>query len=232
MNDNSIIKNIIENSLSNDFYEISIMPTLINFFLCLILGFVLRYFYLHKSNSLNGKNNIASILPLLTGIIFLVIVIVKSSLALSLGLVGALSIVRFRTPIKEPEELVYLFFAIAIGLGFGANQPVITTIISVTMILIINTWYSFKGKNSSYNLEFNLLLSWKDKNILIDDLISKIRDKLTSIKIIRVDYSNESYSAMLIVEPNNNITLDQILIDLKKYNNEIECTFTESNINW
>ena len=110
MNDSSIIKNIIENSLSNDFYEIGIIPTLINFFLCLILGFVLRYFYLHKSNSLNGKNNIASILPVLTGIIFLVIVIVKSSLALSLGLVGALSIVRFRTPIKEPEELVYLFF--------------------------------------------------------------------------------------------------------------------------
>ena len=147
MNDSSIIKNIIENSLSNDFYEIGIIPTLINFFLCLILGFVLRYFYLHKSNSLNGKNNIASILPVLTGIIFLVIVIVKSSLALSLGLVGALSIVRFRTPIKEPEELVYLFFAIAIGLGFGANQPVITSIISVTMLLILNTWYSFKGKD-------------------------------------------------------------------------------------
>lgn len=232
MNDSSIIKNIIENSLSNDFYEIGIIPTLINFFLCLILGFVLRYFYLHKSNSLNGKNNIASILPVLTGIIFLVIVIVKSSLALSLGLVGALSIVRFRTPIKEPEELVYLFFAIAIGLGFGANQPVITSIISVTMLLILNTWYSFKGKNSAYNLEFNLLLSWKDKNIFVDDLISKIRDKLSSIKIIRVDYSNESYSAMLIVEPKNNMTLDQILIVLKEYNDEIECTFTESNINW
>ena len=100
------------------------------------------------------------------------------------------------------------------------------------MLLILNTWYSFKGKNSAYNLEFNLLLSWKDKNIFVDDLISKIKDKLSSIKIIRVDYSNESYSAMLIVEPKNNMTLDQILIVLKEYNNEIECTFTESNINW
>ena len=47
----------------------------------------------------------------------LVIAVVKSSLALSLGLVGALSIVRFRTPVKEPEELTYLFFSIALGLA-------------------------------------------------------------------------------------------------------------------
>ena len=57
----------------------------------------------------------------------IVIMIVKSSLALSLGLVGALSIVRFRAAIKEPEELVYLFLIIAIGLGCGANQLVIIT---------------------------------------------------------------------------------------------------------
>ena len=51
---------------------------------------------------------------------------VKSSLALSLGLVGALSIVRFRAAIKEPEELIYLFLTIAAGLGTGAGQIKIT----------------------------------------------------------------------------------------------------------
>ena len=55
-----------------------------------------------------------------------IITVVKSSLALSLGLVGALSIVRFRAAIKEPEELTYLFFAISIGLGLGADQRVVT----------------------------------------------------------------------------------------------------------
>ena len=58
----------------------------------------------------------------------LIISIIKSSIALSLGLVGALSIVRFRTPIKEPEELLYLFVAIAVGLGLGANQLLATLI--------------------------------------------------------------------------------------------------------
>tara|TARA_B100000959_G_scaffold272031_1_gene320892 strand:+ start:91 stop:627 length:537 start_codon:yes stop_codon:yes gene_type:complete len=51
-----------------------------------------------------------------------VIAVVKSSLALSLGLVGALSIVRFRAAIKDPEELVYLFLCIGIGLALGATD--------------------------------------------------------------------------------------------------------------
>ena len=80
-----------------------------NFILTVIMSFITRKFYLTYSNSINGKMYVANVLPILSCIIFTVIVIIKSSLALSLGLVGALSIVRFRTPIKEPEELVYLF---------------------------------------------------------------------------------------------------------------------------
>lgn len=64
----------------------------------------------------------------------LIITIVKSSLALSLGLVGALSIVRFRTAIKEPEELLFLFIAITIGLGVGADQRW-PTVVGVLMML-------------------------------------------------------------------------------------------------
>ena len=67
--------------------------------------------------------------------------IVKNSLALSLGLVGALSIVRFRAAIKEPEELVYLFLVIAAGLGCGALQLKITVlgiILSLAIIFIYN----------------------------------------------------------------------------------------------
>ena len=64
-------------------------------------------------------------------------------MALSLGLVGALSIVRFRTPIKEPEELAYLFISIAAGLGLGANQT-IPTIVSVIFILVSMTILKFR----------------------------------------------------------------------------------------
>ena len=92
-----------------DMVYLDLIPTLYSFFMCVIMSFILRDFYIKRSFSLTGKMHIGSIIPVLSAVVFLVILVVKSSLALSLGLVGALSIVRFRTPIKEPEELVYYF---------------------------------------------------------------------------------------------------------------------------
>ena len=119
--------------------QLDIIPTLFSFFICVLMSFIVRDVYIKRSFSLTGKMHIGSIIPVLSAVVFLVIVVVKSSLALSLGLVGALSIVRFRTPIKEPEELVYLFLAIAIGLGYGAGQVLITTILSLSILLIIDS---------------------------------------------------------------------------------------------
>jgi uncharacterized membrane protein YhiD involved in acid resistance len=85
---------------------------------------------------------------------------VKSSLALSLGLVGALSIVRFRTPIKEPEELAYLFIAIAMGLGLGANQTVPTVVaglsIMAVMALMKRRQQAFANKNLYLSVDWQL----------------------------------------------------------------------------
>ena len=83
------------------------------------------------SSAFSNTKNAFSIVALST---VLIISVVKSSLALSLGLVGALSIIRFRTPIKDPEELGYLFFIIATGLAAGAEQE-IALIVSTPIIL-------------------------------------------------------------------------------------------------
>ena len=83
--------------------EQPISEIVLNLILCMLLVSLISWYYKKFSQSLGGKTHIGSILPLIGLTVFLVIVVVKSSLALSLGLVGALSIVRFRTPIKEPE---------------------------------------------------------------------------------------------------------------------------------
>ncbi len=74
---------------------------------------------------------------LLIPAMIIIISIIKSSIALSLGLVGALSIVRFRTPIKEPEELLYIFVAIAVGLGLGANQVMVTVVGFAVIVAVL-----------------------------------------------------------------------------------------------
>ena len=82
----------------------SLLFTIFSLLLTLFCSYVLKYTFEKKSNSLSSKYQLSNMMPILSGTTFLVILIVKSSLALSLGLVGALSIVRFRTPIKEPED--------------------------------------------------------------------------------------------------------------------------------
>jgi hypothetical protein len=87
-----------------------------------LLALYIRFLYRRCNGSVSNSDSVARIFPLLTMVTIGVIAVVKSSLALSLGLVGALSIVRFRAAIKDPEELVYLFLCIGIGLALGATD--------------------------------------------------------------------------------------------------------------
>jgi len=106
-----------------------------NLVLAAVLSLGVAWQYERFGMSLSNRAKFAYLLPVLSMTTALVISVIKSSLALSLGLVGALSIVRFRTPIKEPEELAYLFIAIAMGLGLGANQTVPTVVASVFILV-------------------------------------------------------------------------------------------------
>ena len=121
----------------------------------LILSLILQFQYNKYGTNLSNRSRLSKLFPVLTLTIILIISVVKSSIALSLGLVGALSIVRFRTPIKEPEELIYLFLCISIGIGLGANQ----TIATVVIILLILIFIPFlKNKYSIDKKMFFLLL--------------------------------------------------------------------------
>ena len=145
----------------------------ISLFFCIISSFILMYVYRYRSNSISPKLHFSRIIPLISIITFLVILIVKSSLALSLGLVGALSVIRFRTPVKEPEDLAYLFCAISLGIGFGALQFYITTLVFVILMVLI--WFFLSKAEQISNNDYNLILEIQDYN---DDSINQINKKL------------------------------------------------------
>ena len=140
--------------LSNFTTDLSFLNFTINIFIAGVLGYILRIVYIRFGSSLNNRSLFSKNFVVLTMTTMFIITIVKSSLALSLGLVGALSIVRFRAAIKEPEELSYLFIAIAIGLALGANQIIITLIgfFAIVFIIILNKLFfsrDFFAKNSN-----------------------------------------------------------------------------------
>jgi len=110
------------------------------------LGLYIRFLYKTCARSPASQEIVANVLPLLTLITVVVIAVVKSSLALSLGLVGALSIVRFRAAIKDPEELAYLFMAIAVGLAIGAGKPVpAAALVFVASVFLFGQKFLVKG---------------------------------------------------------------------------------------
>jgi hypothetical protein len=124
-----------ENYLTQAQAQISTPEFIINLILTAITAYILSKIYVRFGQALSNRSIFGNTFVPMAMTTMIIITIVKSSLALSLGLVGALSIVRFRAAIKEPEELVYLFICVAIGLGYGANQ-INVTIVGFLMVII------------------------------------------------------------------------------------------------
>ena len=144
---------------------LSLTSLLINLGLGLLLSTFVAWFYKNYSNSFTNRSRFSPLLPLLTLTTVLVISVVKSSLALSLGLVGALSIVRFRTAIKDPEELLFLFLAITIGLGLGADQRLPTLIaVAVIMTYLFIRRKARSDRGITHNMYLNLTLTNPDND--------------------------------------------------------------------
>jgi hypothetical protein len=131
---------------------LSLSSLLLNLAIGAVLALVLRWHFRRFGSTLSNRGEFDQVFPFVLLTTVLIITVVKSSLALSLGLVGALSIVRFRTPIKEPEELAYLFVAIAIGLGLGAAQTVPTVIAGLSILAVMSALKWTKRENESKNL--------------------------------------------------------------------------------
>ena len=211
-------------SSQNDYISI-----LVDFTLCVVMSFILRNFYVRRSFSLTGKMHIGSIIPILATVVFLVILIVKSSLALSLGLVGALSIVRFRTPIKEPEELVYLFLAIAIGLGYAAGQTLLTSVIFLSILIINYFWLS--NQNNKV-IEYNLVISWGDKELSFETMTNIISNSVDSIKLIRLEYGEITNTAVLMIAPKETADIEELSKGLINLDKNLTVSFYEAKANW
>ncbi len=143
---------------------LSIGALVFDLLLAFILSAIIAWYYARFAETLSNRVKFAKLLPFLTLTTVLVISVVKSSLALSLGLVGALSIVRFRTAIKEPEELLYLFLAIAIGLGMGADQRIPTLVAIGLIFLLLVGARLFSPRLKRRNLYVNLQVPAGEEN--------------------------------------------------------------------
>ena len=157
----------------------------------------------------------------------LIITIVKSSLSLSLGLVGALSIVRFRAAIKEPEELSYLFLAIAIGLGLGADQRLITLLafVIITAILML------RAIRRKAHDKPNLYLSITSKNpskVTIEKIVSVLDKHCTLVNLRRLNETRDTIEVSLLVEYGNFEQLNASKEELYKLDSSMNLAYLDN----
>ena len=177
-----------------------ILNLLIVGFLCLLI----QIFYKKFSTTLSNREEFSKNFILLGIATCIVITIVKNSLALSLGLVGALSIVRFRAAIKEPEELVYLFLVIATGLGGGAGQLKITLagLVIGLIIIYLNSLRSNKivrKKNQLVNL--GIIIDEKTGEKEINQILEDANNIADELKFISMSKTSKDVSINLDIKP-------------------------------
>ena len=128
--------------LTNDAGSLTLQEILLSFACAVILGAVIfvSYRFCHTGAVYSGKFNVS--LWMMTLVTTLIMCVIGNNIALSLGMVGALSIVRFRTAIKDPRDTTYIFWAIAVGVCCGICDYLIagigSAVIFCMMVLLGN----------------------------------------------------------------------------------------------
>lgn len=121
--------------------NLSVKTTLIIMLAGLVIGALiyLTYFVTYRGVAYNGRFNASLVIILLISVV--IMLMISSNIVISLGMVGALSIVRFRTAIKDSRDTVFIFWAIAEGLSVGSQNfklALITTIFIAIIIMVVS----------------------------------------------------------------------------------------------
>ena len=194
--------------------RIEIIELFKNLVLSVVFAFLLSAVVRRYSRIIGDRSQYTLVFLALMPTMVLIITVVKSSLALSLGLVGALSIVRFRTPIKEPEELIYLFLAIAVGLGLGANQTLPTALAFLFVLLIIVAVGMVRRGEPTRGVFLDVDGS-SGEGTGVDALCDVFRRRKMPFEMKRYNESGSGVSATFLVEAASTGELDGVVRDLR-----------------
>jgi uncharacterized membrane protein YhiD involved in acid resistance len=192
-----------------DIIEIPILEFIRNLAVGLVLAVMFAWLVKKSTRLVVDTTQYMPLFLLLIPTMILIITVIKTSIALSLGLVGALSIIRFRTPVKEPEELAYIFIAIAIGLGLGASQVLATVVgFAVVAIVMLPAMFKRSAAARSHNAYIDIVLEPKDGTKFDMEVFTSILDQASlKYRIKRVTETSER----------NEITLQVSALDMAIY---------------
>lgn len=187
-----------EEFLTTQATQINLGTFTLNLLIAAMLAGLLARIYNRFGSSLSNRVLFSRNFILITVTTMFIITVVKSSLALSLGLVGALSIVRFRAAIKEPEELAYLFLNIALGLGLGAGQTALTLLAFVLIVAIL--WWIHRSREPMLHRNLSLTVSnERPAGVELQRVADILQQRCASVALKRYDENAQRFEATFLV---------------------------------
>ncbi len=181
--------------------------------IALLYGLYLRFLYFKFAITFSSKVSFGNTLLIVIVSVASLVAVVKASLALSLGLVGALSVIRFRTAVKEPLNLSFILLAISLAIAIGASQYLFTFLIAVVGNICIYLSYrsskSNKQNNNSDNIDTIYLTM--PANISINDVEKIIMANTSYYSFISIDQDDSMpISIVLNVKLKDNQSLNNL----------------------
>jgi uncharacterized membrane protein YhiD involved in acid resistance len=196
----------------------------------LLLAFVLSVFIVNIYRWTHAnipQKSFTDTLIILCMLISIVMVIIGDSIARAFSLVGALSIIRFRTAIQDPRDIGFVFYALAVGMAIGAGNPsvaVLATFLIGLIILGIYHWHERFSNNGEFSLEFclppdpnleNVYRPVFDKHLIHERLLEKRIKKTQLVELnFRVKLANpkewlEFFNELSSIENVTEIKIDK-----------------------
>lgn len=184
---------VFKSSFLENVTEFSTVDVLIGMAFALVIGLFIFFIYKKTFSGIMYSNGFGLTLIGLSLVTTLVIMAVTSNVVLSLGMVGALSIVRFRTAIKEPMEIVFLFWSLAVGIVIGAGMIPLAVIGSLIIGIILVIFANRKIRNTPYILIVNCNDENAEKGALelIGKSVGKYMVKSKSVNASGIELTTE-----------------------------------------
>lgn len=189
-------QNLVPSNLLQGNVTLNFGDSLIIISMSLLAGLFVRFLYIRFGNSFSSKTSYSNTLLMVTVCVACLIAVVKSSLALSLGLVGALSVVRFRTAVKEPYTLSFILFSVCLGIAIGASQYVfafLTCLVGIFISFFINkSSISIKGRGANVSqTEVDTLSITASNEKYLFDALSTATSSFNTYTVKTISSSND-----------------------------------------
>lgn len=186
-------KDIFKSSFLENATSFSIMDTIIALLLAFAIGLFVFFVYKKTFNGVMYSSSFGVSLMAMTLITTLVILAITSNVVLSLGMVGALSIVRFRTAIKEPLDIAFLFWSIAVGIVLGAGMIPLAVFGSIFIGIVMLIFVNKKSVDNPYILVINCMNDESEKKVneTLKNVVKKYIIKSKSVSINGIEITME-----------------------------------------